>query len=64
MTKVDLRKAQQQQDSLHYITAMDYTSEALDGYAILVGFSSGEGNFGHSCGCDMDWGCINSWISF
>ena len=44
MTKVDLRKALQQQDSQHYITAMDYTSEALDGYAILIGFSSGEGN--------------------
>lgn len=44
MTKVDLRKALQQQDSQHYITAMDYTSEALDGHAILIGFSSGEGN--------------------
>jgi len=43
MTKIDLRR--EQQDSHHYITAMDYTSEALDGYAILVGFSSGEGKF-------------------
>ena len=54
MSTVDLRKAQQQQDSLQYITAMDYSSEALDGYAILVGFSSGEGNFEHCCGCDMN----------